>query len=653
MIYFLEFKPSKGAPRRVQVKNSLSIGSDPSNDIRFPELCAVHTKFRLSNGVLSVVNLADSLQMTIGKTNLGRGRMYLVGKGDTIHIGESLKIVVRTTIDTGPLPTEDQGSSVQKKATVQAGTAIPLRRPGSLSRYYALIFEILIAAALYLSLVVPGTVALPTEALIALVPSVEEIASVLETLGMGILEPHLPAIYTMLFHPTAISIFLIFVLINVASSVLFSSSLGLAIMGAHTEGSFLTARLKAIVRFFLGLVTGPLGIFDLPALFAGPTLKEVLTASRLGYTGRFMQFTGALLLLPLLTLFILMLPVLTHYQSLTKTQYEIQDVQAPSEEANFTANLPLFGLKIRTTLGEHEHFLPYFESGGGTVRTGFTYLDLQKRASATLLFEESIDYIKDLDIKRFSSDPAFAIKFPHLHNLYGTAPKEKADHDARGYAEELSGLFRAVLSLDLTKLPEFLSTTSPVPSLYIGTKKAVLSRLSEGSNGGRITEMTNNGLTFFRYRHEVLGIDKLLKPWPFPRWMAVWNIRHKTGDEEIVGSLLRHFVAAADASDRAAPSDAFRQKLTSPNLMDFFFRPSVYGYDEEHFDKIIEFFRYKTRMSADEYYLEELTKSLSSFQKAYADSPPADSDLAEGVKKISDAIDGLFEPATSEEPTSP
>ena len=63
--------------------------------------------------------------------------------------------------------------------------------------------------------------------------------------------------------PVTVNIFALFIAIRLLGAILFSSSFGLALMGAHTKGSFVLGRIKSVFREIIGLITGPFLIFDL------------------------------------------------------------------------------------------------------------------------------------------------------------------------------------------------------------------------------------------------------------------------------------------------------------------------------------------------------------------------------------------------------
>ncbi|MDH4466475.1 MAG: FHA domain-containing protein, partial [Bacteriovoracaceae bacterium] len=72
-----------------------------------------------------------------------------------------------------------------------------------------------------------------------------------------------------------------FLIIRVISSFIFGVTIGQVLCGVQSEGNIFFKRIFAVVREILGILTGPFLIFDLPALFAKKTIKEILSLSKL------------------------------------------------------------------------------------------------------------------------------------------------------------------------------------------------------------------------------------------------------------------------------------------------------------------------------------------------------------------------------------
>src|SRR5690606_14815374 len=105
-----------------------------------------------------------------------------------------------------------------------------------------------------------------------------------------------------------LSVFITWITLNLVSSIIFGANLGLALLSVRTEGSFVTARVKALLRLILSFITLPTILTELPALIKKRTLKEVVTGSEISYRHPLLTIFGVLIALPAFTLAIIALP---------------------------------------------------------------------------------------------------------------------------------------------------------------------------------------------------------------------------------------------------------------------------------------------------------------------------------------------------------
>jgi len=69
--------------------------------------------------------------------------------------------------------------------------------------------------------------------------------------------------------------------VQLVSHILFGLTPGQFFLGLRNSRSFLASRLLGLMRYLIGLITGPFIIFDLPILFRLKSLKEILTFNTL------------------------------------------------------------------------------------------------------------------------------------------------------------------------------------------------------------------------------------------------------------------------------------------------------------------------------------------------------------------------------------
>lgn len=95
MPYRLEIQIPENDPQDIIVQESLSIGSDPSNDICLQDfgLAPKHCIFRQQQGVLTILNIGGSKPFKIGKQKLELGKTYILDDNDKIQFGDLVIVI--------------------------------------------------------------------------------------------------------------------------------------------------------------------------------------------------------------------------------------------------------------------------------------------------------------------------------------------------------------------------------------------------------------------------------------------------------------------------------------------------------------------------------------------------------------------------------
>ena len=132
-------------------------------------------------------------------------------------------------------------------------------------------------------------------------------------LGMKEIIPLIPKDYTKymdyLSNEKYINIVVIFLALELIGCLIFGVNIGQFLIGISTDGSFIVKRIKALVRSIIGLFTTPLLIFDIPALVGNKTLKELISASKIGYKSDSKKILGSYIFFPLFFSLLSLLPV--------------------------------------------------------------------------------------------------------------------------------------------------------------------------------------------------------------------------------------------------------------------------------------------------------------------------------------------------------
>lgn len=379
--------------------------------------------------------------------------------------------IPKATID------EDEEDDNKKKQTKKPKIKYVINRedmPAFFARLYAFVAEIIIAFA-FASNVAP---------ILDIGPYYDQFFIDLSPLVQKLIDMSSPFLgeHTALLQPlnsfSFISLFMTWFLLNMLSNMILGANLGQALIFVKTEGSFVTSRLKAVLRFLLSLILYPFIIFDAPALIKKRTLKEVLTASELSFRHSILKIFGVLIVLPAFTAAIVILPALLDPTLMEGPRVTRNLVIKELKENTPMQTHPWRSLKLAISydqaisnewalspylLGRNEntlsaiHFIRFHNDNVDTVTAG--------PIAKTQLPQKLIQAIAKLD-------PFYKSKYPDLDKAIETNSfNESADKDAMA-------LFVDTLSLNWDTLPRFLTERGPILSPYLELKKDLLSKLN-------------------------------------------------------------------------------------------------------------------------------------------------------------------------------
>lgn len=104
--------------------------------------------------------------------------------------------------------------------------------------------------------------------------------------------------------------FLLFVIVRLVSTLLFGVSISEAMLGVRSHGNGVWKRVGGVLRVTLGIFTGPLLVFDVPAIVSRRTFKEFMTFTHTYLSSKFIAILSTLLYLPLLVAMALLSPLI-------------------------------------------------------------------------------------------------------------------------------------------------------------------------------------------------------------------------------------------------------------------------------------------------------------------------------------------------------
>lgn len=268
-----------------------------------------------------------------------------------------------------------------------------------------------------------------------------------------------------------LSVFVTWFALNLVSSLIMGATLGLALLSVRTEGSFVTARVKALARFLLSLITLPTVITELPALIKKRTLKEVITASEISYRHPLLKILGVLIILPAFTLASIALPGLMT-PDLLETPTLMKDLVVKDTKTDQALQThPWRKLKLAISYPQNIMnewaFSPTLSEKNGRISAAVRALR-SRGENVDIVTVGPLSY-NNIPVQYFQAvsnlDPFFANKYPKLHEeLLAGNITTLSDQDA-------IALIIDSLAINWEELPRFISERGPILTPYLNLKK--------------------------------------------------------------------------------------------------------------------------------------------------------------------------------------
>jgi pSer/pThr/pTyr-binding forkhead associated (FHA) protein len=104
-------------------------------------------------------------------------------------------------------------------------------------------------------------------------------------------------------------LFLVFIFVRLLSTLLFGVSFSEFFLGVRSHGNALWKRIGGVLRVLIGVFTGPLLIFDVPAVVSRKTFKEFMTFTHTYVISKFFSILGVLLYFPAVIALALLAPL--------------------------------------------------------------------------------------------------------------------------------------------------------------------------------------------------------------------------------------------------------------------------------------------------------------------------------------------------------
>ncbi|HLE12452.1 MAG TPA: FHA domain-containing protein [Bacteriovoracaceae bacterium] len=510
--YVLEINLPDNKSQTIPVSSKITFGSSAAASISYKSknIAPTHCTFRAHNGVLTLHNSSGTLQTLLDRQALLHGKMYILEAGDVLRIDEvtikvlddDKKIFSQPTKEKRPAPSkanqEKAGHSPLPSASVEPETAaISINElinkqaetsqvkdkkkqevqktkvveeriknnqktffksksskhhygnPSFFIRLYAFFCNLSLAyALLYYLLPKLGLGLLLTQIATALSPLIDMLLKKTNVIYPLMSDPAAPLVIA--------EVFLCYALLDIAANLLLGTSLPLALSGIGGDGSFVSNRIRGIMRSLIHLLTFPLIIFDLPALIARPTIKEIITSSRLVYKSNLMKFLSSALFMPLLFYIGLFAPIIGNdylADMLTSKVKFLINEQTLSSTASIQADFyfsvldgNISFMSSAINIEDKENHLIYKRQRKN-----------MKNALAPKSAELSFNPDQEMNIlsligKAQIGNPLFRWSYPGLFNYYQAVKKDSTNTTPwdNMLLTELKKLLQAGLDLDIT-----------------------------------------------------------------------------------------------------------------------------------------------------------------------------------------------------------
>lgn len=274
------------------------------------------------------------------------------------------------------------------------------------------------------------------------------------TKALPLISPHVPEnIILFLTSYTFLKILSLFIVLEIASSLVLGSSIGLFLLGATGFGGFLGKRIKAFIRTLIGFITSPFLIFDLPILVRIRTLKEVLSLSQIEKRSNFLSLFLGFIVFPIVLIATVLWPLAADPLLLKNPEYveSKSAVRAKGKrEANFVGLSAFFKVKTKFFNKETLEFIPSIERSGPSLQL----MDLKKGSKVALTKIKEIDLNPEFQ-KMLELNPFFSSFTP---NLFKFMSEQK---DSKEIIREITGLQKDALGITVLRLHEILLDHGP------------------------------------------------------------------------------------------------------------------------------------------------------------------------------------------------
>ncbi len=291
-------------------------------------------------------------------------------------------------------------------------------------------------------------------------------------------------------------IIITFFLIRLLTTIIFGVSISEFMMGMRAIGNGIWNRIGGILRVLLGIVTGPLLIFDLPALFSRRTFKEFMTFTNTDNDSKPMVMLGLTFYYPFLIVFFLLSPLFQGLEILEpidissridkKLKVVIKEGEVPEEVPVTADSSKVMGMSLKYATKDVT-IIPGFKFTGGrkTIQFQGFYTFYLKEFQRPVIFElyKTFD-LKELIEMGLKHNFMLFEKFPELYSYtHATTDKSFQKNQTKEgqtkFAKEFVDYTRLAFGLTIDNALEVAQTQTFIFKNLVDYKSALLSLLED------------------------------------------------------------------------------------------------------------------------------------------------------------------------------
>jgi hypothetical protein len=314
-----------------------------------------------------------------------------------------------------------------------------------------------------------------------------------------------------------VQFYLLYVLIDILGSLLFSTNIPLFLSGITTPGSLISKRIKGFIRACIGAITTPFLIFDILVLFGGISLKEILSGGRLQFRHSTFRLISVIIL-PIFIIVAILSPLIPHIKKFNKSIITSVDNSAQKKRKQVAGSIdkpldmPVFHMQLKNKLDDSVLVLPLFKNNKKQKLKHIYMID--QSSNQVLTFGEDnqvkINWYEIIE-KAKKGNPLFHFQFPHWAEAINKKQESmKLKDNKPDNAEikdllqtnmnplmesELSKMLEMAYTLDINNLSDYLMQNGPFVSGTLLLRQALDDALKINENSELV--LTHIGSSLF------------------------------------------------------------------------------------------------------------------------------------------------------------